>query len=96
MLLFEGRNSCVCGRRSELSLASLLSVAFQAENAMDTDAAAAPAAPAENGAAPAGLLPEVAAYAFLLVVTFLVDRKRYEEASAGLACFCSGSDVPGI
>lgn len=49
---------------------------------MDTDAAAPPAAPAENGAAPAGLLPEVEAYAFLLVVTFLVDRKRYKEVRA--------------
>ena len=52
---------------------------------MDTDAAALPAAPAENGAAPAGLLPEVEAYAFLLVVTFLVDRKRYEEVCSPLA-----------
>lgn len=45
---------------------------------METDAAAQPAA-AENGAAPVGLLPEVEAYAFLLVVTFLVDRKLYAE-----------------
>ena len=29
-----------------------------------------------------GLLSEVEAYAFLLVVTFLVDHKRYEEVCA--------------
>ncbi|KAK9818845.1 hypothetical protein WJX81_007258 [Elliptochloris bilobata] len=44
------------------------------------DAPAPSAAAAENGTAPVGLLPEVEAYAFLLVVTFLVDRKRYAEA----------------
>ena len=69
---------------------------MQADNAMDTDAAAPHAAPAENGAAPAGLLPEVEAYAFLLVVTFLVDRKRYEEACARLHGSGSGADILAI
>ncbi len=54
----------------------------QAGDGMETDAAAPPAAPVENGAGGAGavgLLPEVEAYAFLLVVTLLVDRKQYPE-----------------
>ncbi len=54
----------------------------QAGDGMETDAAAPPAAPAENGAGAVGLLPEVEAYAFLLVVTLLVDRKQYPEVRA--------------
>jgi len=56
--------------------------AAQAGDGMETDAAAPPAAPAENGAGAVGLLPEVEAYAFLLVVTLLVDRKQYPEVRA--------------
>ena len=75
--------------------ASLPYALLQADDAMDTDAAAPPAAPAENGAAPAGLLPEVEAYAFLLVVTFLVDRKRYKGVRARLGRSGCGSDGGG-
>ena len=32
-----------------------------------------------KGPAPAGILPELEAYAFLLVITYHVDRKQYSE-----------------
>ncbi|KAK9846518.1 hypothetical protein WJX81_005784 [Elliptochloris bilobata] len=62
------------------SRSTLLAHLSKAEEDMEMDAPAPSGAAAENGTAPVGLLPEVEAYAFLLVVTFLVDRKRYAEA----------------
>lgn len=55
-------------------------------------------APAAGGATGVGLLPEIEAYAYLLVVMYLVDQKAYQEVnilqtpssrfSLGLACVC--------
>lgn len=54
----------------------------QAAGDMETDRH--DAAPPRTGAAsPAGLLPEVEAYAHLLVVLFLVDHKHYGQVRAG-------------
>ena len=57
------------------------------------------AAPPRTGAAsPAGLLPEVEAYAHLLVVLFLVDHKLYAQVrSAGPAAQAPhAACLPGI
>lgn len=49
----------------------------QVSGSMDTDQAVK--APAEGTAAPVGLIPEVQAYAYLLVVTFLMDQAQPAE-----------------
>ena len=51
---------------------------LQASGAMDTDGHEEPMANGA-GASAVGLLPEVEAYAYLLVVLFLVDGRQYPE-----------------
>ena len=50
---------------------------------METDGTDAPAESAAASSA-VGLLPELETYAYLLVVTFLVDKKLYPEVCASL------------
>ncbi|EIE24637.1 26S proteasome regulatory subunit [Coccomyxa subellipsoidea C-169] len=57
----------------------LLTHLNKASSAMETDGTDAPAESAAASSA-VGLLPELETYAYLLVVTFLVDKKLYPEA----------------
>ena len=51
---------------------------LQASGEMDTDSCEK-ATPSSRADLSVGLLPEVEAYAYLLVVLFLMDRKAYDE-----------------
>lgn len=53
----------------------------QASGAMETDGGDAPTDSAAASSA-VGLLPELEIYAYLLVVTFLVDKNLYPEVCA--------------
>ena len=46
---------------------------------METDGTDAPAESPAASSSAVGLLPELEIYAYLLVVTFLVDKKLYPE-----------------
>ena len=52
---------------------------LQVGSAMEVEGSAQPSTGTPKTVSPAGLLPEVEAYAVLLVVLFLVDQKQHQE-----------------
>ncbi|BDA42686.1 probable 26S proteasome non-ATPase regulatory subunit 3 [Coccomyxa sp. Obi] len=58
----------------------LLEHLTKASSSMETDGTDAPAESPAASSSAVGLLPELEIYAYLLVVTFLVDKKLYPEA----------------
>ncbi len=76
----------ICTFYSLHCLARSFDTGAQASSSMETDGTDAPAESPAASSSAVGLLPELEIYAYLLVVTFLVDKKLYPEVYARPPC----------